>query len=846
MSAGEFSEPRLLHSPGFIDLCLNKAQETSSTAFLSSGTDGDVWLWNEDPLEDAEYEPKSALGRTHHSIAWHAFLSSGTDGDVWLWNEDPLEDAEYEPKSALGRTHHSIAWHGENVYVGHTLTDTRTGVEKAVVSRFTLTDFTSSTPIASFSLDVTSLDISSDSTVLAAGAIDHVVKVIQVGSGDYARLECEGQIMCVRIDPKGELLATSISDGTLRMYPLSVETGGSPLRMTRIASRIPDIDVTQSRLEICWTVDGSYLFAVVLGGIKRFKREAFEDPTSFISPSAVTEMFSTCCRSSCGKFVAASSMAGTICVWDVESGNVLSTSKYVRNGEAKIITSMLWHPILEATLVFADSEEHICSLSKCTKEVNSAQEKASSDRGKLIFDSDDDSKLSTDLGAIKRSYGFGEEGEHIGKRSPPPDERPFVPVKALEPIAPYEPPKVPKPFVSGSSPVHLSQRYLKWNQFGVVTSYSTNEENTIEIRWHDASVHSDMVIDNTTSRYSIADLSNEMIALASQLDIDSASELRVHCINAWDAGSREWTVQLPSGESVDNISIGNCFVAVSTTLRFIRVFSHAGTQIMLISHPGPVLTMCAAGKLLTTVALNGGYFFEDDKPQFNMSANTYEVTASGWFKRESISQSVSLALSPNAILEWIGYSKGGMLCTMDSSCCVRVLTANGVWVPIHSFASSLKSVSDHVFLISVVEHPRAELRYVYCKGTHYPLVASRLVPLVVPWTVPFCNPESEKSQLEASLFRSELLRCAFERIADNSVDIQQLRADYAKDVMRLFALACKADRECRAAELALYAHGANIIQSMCNFAAKTRHPLLVEKVCHIAQILDIMIILICV
>lgn len=40
-----------------------------------------------------------------------AFLSSGTDGDVWLWNDDTLEDAEYEPKSALGRTHHSLAWH---------------------------------------------------------------------------------------------------------------------------------------------------------------------------------------------------------------------------------------------------------------------------------------------------------------------------------------------------------------------------------------------------------------------------------------------------------------------------------------------------------------------------------------------------------------------------------------------------------------------------------------------------------------------------------------------------------------------------------------------------------------
>lgn len=60
--------------------------------------------------------------------------------------------------------------------------------------------------------------------------------------------------------------------------------------------------------------------------------------------------------------------------------------------------------------------------------------------------------------------------------------------------------------------------------------------------------------------------------------------------------------------------------------------------------------------------------------------------------------------------------------------------------------------------------------------------------------------------------------------------LQELCSAYVKDIMRLFALACKADRECRAAELALYAPSAHLIQSMCNFAAKTRHSLLVEKV----------------
>lgn len=42
-----------------------------------------------------------------------------------------------------------------------------------------------------------------------------------------------------------------------------------------------------------------------------------------------------------------------------------------------------------------------------------------------------------------------------------------------------------------------------------------------KVRWHDASVHSEMIIDNNTNRYSIADLSNELVVLASQADTDS-------------------------------------------------------------------------------------------------------------------------------------------------------------------------------------------------------------------------------------------------------------------------------------------------------------------------------------
>lgn len=40
-----------------------------------------------------------------------SFLSVGTDGDIWIWTGDELDEAEYYPKNIKGRTHCAIAWH---------------------------------------------------------------------------------------------------------------------------------------------------------------------------------------------------------------------------------------------------------------------------------------------------------------------------------------------------------------------------------------------------------------------------------------------------------------------------------------------------------------------------------------------------------------------------------------------------------------------------------------------------------------------------------------------------------------------------------------------------------------
>lgn len=63
-----------------------------------------------------------------------------------------------------------------------------------------------------------------------------------------------------------------------------------------------------------------------------------------------------------------------------------------------------------------------------------------------------------------------------------------------------------------------------------------------------------------------------------------------------------------------------------------------------------------------------------------------------------------------------------------------------MWMPIYDFSGVVKSKSDGIWPIGIVERPDPEIRYIHCKGTTYPLVPSRPVPLMVKWQIPLCNP----------------------------------------------------------------------------------------------------------
>uniref|UniRef100_A0A914XF36 Minichromosome loss protein Mcl1 middle region domain-containing protein n=1 Tax=Plectus sambesii TaxID=2011161 RepID=A0A914XF36_9BILA len=495
MPRPEFSEARFLHSAGFIQLCRDAAAESSDKRFLSCGTDGDVWVWDT--------------------------ASSLEEGD------------DVDHKRISDRTHHAIAWHGADIYIGHTAIDFATNIEKQVVGRMTFPDFTSESPIANFSLDVSTLDVSKSGRLVAAGATDFTIKCIdRTDVNEYKRFECEGPILCVVIDPKEEFLASSSTDGFFRIWALTgdVSDGRQSVKAIKLLPHFGDLDIKKTRAQMCWTKDGSFVAVPCAGKVVLIERATWAQKRTFTVQALANETFSISTLSSCGQYLAASTLEGHICVWDINSGQLLSSSHYRRDGQAKTISSMTWHPAIKDQLVFCDIDEHMCSLMHCLS--SSDVPEAASHRASLLeedddiddfigqplrkrsalLDDDEDSKASADLGAIKARFGFSQDGVQLPVDFSGQSTRPSAVSSLLAPA--WRPPTLPKAFVSGSTPTNLSQRYLKWNDVGVIRMFNTDDESSIEIEFHDVSIHPAIAIDNSDTNYTIGDMSAEAVVLA--------------------------------------------------------------------------------------------------------------------------------------------------------------------------------------------------------------------------------------------------------------------------------------------------------------------------------------------
>ena len=116
-------------------------------------------------------------------------------------------------------------------------------------------------------------------------------------------------------------------------------------------------------------------------------------------------------------------------------------------------------------------------------------------------------------------------------------------------------------FQPGSTPVHLESRFMVWNAIGTIRSFNSDDENSIDVEFHDAAVHHPIHLGNS-NQYSMADLSMEAILLASEGDDEVPSKLTCHYF-ATSALVKEWSIDLPEKEGIMAICCGTGWVSMN-------------------------------------------------------------------------------------------------------------------------------------------------------------------------------------------------------------------------------------------------------------------------------------------
>ena len=141
------------------------------------------------------------------------------------------------------------------------------------------------------------------------------------------------------------------------------------------------------------------------------------------------------------------------------------------------------------------------------------------------------------------------------------ETRPHVPVMPRVKLQPV--------FQPGASPAGLTNRFLVYNDVGIVKSYEGDAERSLDIEFHDIAVHHALHLANNDG-YSIAALSSSVLALAAKSSADGPAKVSVNYFSSSDL-NKEWSVSMPEEEDITGVAAGDTWVAVTTSCQHLRL-----------------------------------------------------------------------------------------------------------------------------------------------------------------------------------------------------------------------------------------------------------------------------------
>ncbi|XP_006818558.1 WD repeat and HMG-box DNA-binding protein 1-like [Saccoglossus kowalevskii] len=788
-------------------------------------------------------------------------LTCGTDGDVRIWqgieDDDPQTISIAEKVNALavknGRLYTSS---DTNTVQAHTFPD---GSADGIVTRFTA--------------PVNHMNLNKDATVLLAGADDFGVKLVTIeDSSQKVFIGHEAPILSVSLDPKEEYVASSSCDGTVKVWKIKDQNCEKSLSLLPKCS---DISISKTLCRISWqSISGKYLAIPVEQQIQIYERDTW-DKKCVLEDSRIDYDISISLWSVDGNYVIGTTLNGGIYVWDWKSKQCI---QHVQHDKKLTICGIAFHPMGKNELVYTDLDGQLGLINNILPEPGTVTKKPEVNVNSFagLFDDDDDGDdcdnaaylaaadaaeqlHSTQTAAAAAALGDDdnddididdlisqkpkhrnlqaiiEDDNSMDSRvlSDAANESDVEPSVSSKPIKYDAPPQTPlqKSFQPASTPIHLSSRFMVWNSVGIIKAYSSDDENSIEIEFHDTSLHHAMHVDNNAG-YTMASLSSEAVLFAApSQDDNTPSQLMCLHFSSWD-NQKEWNTSLPKDEEITALTLGYGWVAVATDKNFIRLFSVGGFQYEVFSIAGPIVTMAGHGSQLLVV-----YHMATGIPGDQcLGLKLMHVTG----KKRLILSGDSLPISPKSTLTWLGFSAEGSPVSVDSSGVVRMLNRSLLsWTPVANTKTQCKSRSDNYWVIGVHENP-LQLRCILCKGSRFPATLPRPTVSILQFQIPLCEMTTDKGKHEEEYWRSRYFSSHYKynkSLGYETDEIAEKESHKKLDntLMKLFALACKTDRDFRGAEIAELMSDEFTISLAIKYASRLKKMSLAQYLSQLAQ-----------
>lgn len=757
-------------------------------------------------------------------------ITCGHDGEVRIWAG--IEDDDNHTLCVAEEKANAVVQHGDRMFVS---------TDDNWVQAYTFPEYKRDGVITRFTAPVTDIAVSASGKFLAAGSCDTEIHISDLKNSepDIVLVGHSAPILGLSIDPKEEYMVSSSCDGTVKVWDIELRDS---VQKWDCVPKANDFFTAPLLVRASWQPSGRQYLAVPHDKeIRIYERSTWSEVAS-LSSTSCTDPFSITSFSPCGNYLAAVSHS-MICVWDVNKFTPTTSFTHERGQK---ICGLEWNPKVPAELAYCDVMGQLGTIESLLPKVGVSDPKpvrpevesssvpgsdindinALKDLEGLGFDDDDDDNenaFSIDKIKSQLSMNLGDD-----KESEAPDDAHSVASGSTRVGLKLN---TQPTFQPSSTPDSLQHRFMVWNNVGIIRCINNHEENSIDIRFHDTAVHHSIHMNNILG-HSIASMSTQAVVLACSANDDTQSKVVCVVLNAWD-GTQEWMTSLPNGESAVAVAVGNSWLAVATDNFNLRIFCLAGTQRQVLATPGKLV--CLAGykdKLL--VIFHCGVGLPDEQ---NMWYQVMTISPEGGVY---CGPTQPLPLSPGATLKWAGFTDECSPCTLDSEDVLRFLPARShCWMPICDTKEHAKGQSDHFFIVGVSEQYQ-NIRAVLCRGAYYPPTTPLPIVSELPFQLPFCEMETEKSKIEETLWRSQLMLTTMKAILDTSTNDEDLllaekyRTEAEKNIkeslIKLFALSTRGGLEMRAVELCHLMPSAQVAELAAKYAMKVGKSLLAERV----------------